>query len=126
MKLFWIREVRYYKYILISCIFLIGCGLLLLDEYRQQGNNIGIITNTIYVRNITYIIPIYKVRKDNIIYNVYEHCVIENITKCNQNNFTSNMLVYFEKINGYYIITNRNHFMLYMSMFSFAFSIIVM
>jgi hypothetical protein len=126
MKLFWIQEVRYYKYAVAMCIFLIFMGCILMHEYLNQENNSGIIINTQIIHNITYTFPIYRVQKNNTIYIMYEHCIIENIHTCNQTHYTANMIVYFEKINGYYIIMNRNNLPLYFSVFAFVFSILML
>ena len=116
MRQIWIREVRYYKYAVFACLMLIGCGLMLLNEYNKQENNIGTIINVVFIRNVSYIIPVYKVRLQNIIYNVYDHCVISNVSKCTNNINVEkiiNMNVYFEQQNGFYIVLQRNHFPLY-------------
>lgn len=126
MRLFWIREVRYYKYAILICMFILFFGYILLNIYIKQEENIGIIVSTKLIRNITYTIPIYSVQKNNTIYIVYENCVVENITECNQNHFTSNMIVYFEKINGFYVITNRNHSLLYIAVFAMSFASLMM
>ena len=126
MRLFWIREVRYYKYAVIICIFILIFGYSLFCEYNKQNENIGVIVSTRLIRNITYTVPMYSVQKNNTIYIVYENCVVENITECNQNHFTINMMVYFEKINGFYVITNRNHFLLYFAVSAMSFASLMM
>jgi hypothetical protein len=99
-------------------------GYTLLNEYVKQEKNFGVILNTTIINNIGYKIPIYNVQKNNTIYIVYEQCIIENITKCNQHHYSSN-IVYFEKINGLYIISNRNHFILYFALCSLSVATIV-
>jgi hypothetical protein len=126
MRLFWIREVRYYKYAFLSCICILLCGYSSFNKYLKQGENSGVIIGTKLIHNITYTVPMYSVQKNNTIYIVYEHCVVENITKCNENHFRLNMMVYFEKINGFYVITNRNHFLLYFSVTAMTFSFLLM
>jgi hypothetical protein len=128
MRTIWIREVRYYKYIICLCILLIICGCVLLNEYKKDENNIGSIINIQYIYNISYVIPIYKVKTSNQIYNVYDYCVIDNITKCNitrRKEEIINIMVYFTRINGIYILAERNHFPLYFSAFAFTFSVLV-
>jgi hypothetical protein len=129
MRTIWIMEVRYYKYISFLCLFLILCGLFLLHEYQKQENNIGTIINVIFIRNVSYIIPVYKVQKYQNIYNVYDNCVISNVSTCSNNiNIDNiiNMIVYFEQVNGFYIILNRNHVPLYFATFALTFSILLL
>ncbi len=126
MKTYWIREVRYYKYAIFACITLILCGIVILNEYFKDNNNNGIILTTELLHNITYSIPIYRVLKEGNIYIMYDKCVIIYITECKQSYFTKNMVVYYKKINGFYIIFNREYFMLYFAIFIFAFSILML
>ncbi len=129
MRTIWIREVRYYKYISFLCLFLIFCGLFLLQEYQKQENNIGTIVNVVFIRNVSYIIPIYKVRQQHQIYNVYDNCVISNVSSCPKNINVEkiiNMMVYFEQINGFYIALQRNHFPLYFATFALTFSALLL
>jgi hypothetical protein len=56
------------------------------------------------------------------IYNVYVHCVVSNVSKCSNNiniDKIINMNVYFEQLNGFYIILQCNHFSLYFAAFAF-------
>ena len=125
MRQIWIREVRYYKYVILLCIFLSISGLMLLNEYNKQENNIGTVINVVFIKNVSYVIPVYKVRHQKYIYNVYDNCVISNLSKCSNNiNIENiiNMNVYFEQLNGFYIILQRNHFPLYFAAFAFTFS----
>jgi hypothetical protein len=129
MRTIWIREVRYYKYISFLCLFLILCGLFLLYQYQKQENNIGTIINVIFIRNVSYIIPIYKVQKHQNIYNVYDNCVISNVSSCPHNiNIDNiiNMMVYFEQVNGFYIVLQRNHLPLYFATFALTFSVLLL
>ena len=126
MRTIWIREVRYYKYAVFICMFLILCGIILLNEYSKQNNNIGIIINTDLIHNITYSIPIYKVMKEGNIYIMYDPCIIVNVTECTQTHFTANMIVHFRKINGYYIVSNRDHFLLYFAIFALSFASLIL
>lgn len=129
MRTIWIREVRYYKYISFLCVLLIFCGVFLLQEYQKQENNIGTIINVVFIRNVSYIIPVYKVRQNENIYNVYDTCVISNVSTCPKNiNIEKiiNMLIYFEQINGFYIALQRNHFPLYFASFSLTFSALLL
>lgn len=116
MRQIWIREVRHYKYIMLLCCVTFVIGLFLLHEYHQQEHNIGTIINVMFIQNVSYTVPIYKVRINNIIYNVYDNCIIHNISSCNHKKITFNE-VYIERINGMYIVTSRNHFLLYFSVF---------
>jgi len=125
MRQIWIEEVRYYKYILMCSIFLLFCGLYLTNEYHQQNNNTGKVVNIIYMQNITYQYPIFKVQKDNnIIYNVYDKCILTNITSCSEKQIHHyhNNIIYFEYINGLYILSNKNNFLLFVATFSLAIS----
>jgi len=129
MRQIWIREVRYYKYIIFLCMILILCGVMLLNEYQKQENNIGTIINVIFIKNVTYIIPVYKVRQRQNIYNVYDRCVISNVSKCSNNidiEKIINMNVYFEQFNGLYIVFQRNHLPLYFASFAMTFSLLLL
>jgi hypothetical protein len=126
MRHFWIKEVRYYKYILVLSIFLIFSGYLLLTEFYEKEKNIGIIVNVYIIQNVSYIIPVYKVKKDNIIYNMYDSCILQNVTNCKNLNYNINILVHFEKINGNYIIIENNNFLFYFGIFAISIAIIVM
>lgn len=125
MRTIWIREVRYYKYMMLLCGVLFVSACILLNEYNKQETNIGAVINIQYIYNASYIIPIYKVKTNNTIYNVYDDCVITNITSCSTRQITINFQVYFEKINNMYIIRERNHFPLYFSAFAFTFGILM-
>lgn len=126
MRHFLIKEVRYYKYILILSMFLVFSGYLLLSEFYEKEKNVGIIVNVYIIKNISYVIPIYKVKKENIIYNVYDNCIIQNVTKCKSINYNINILVNFEKINGNYIIIENNKFSLYFGIFTICLAILAM
>ena len=129
MRQIWIREVRYYKYVVFLCMILILCGVILLNEYHKQENNIGTIINVIFIKNVSYIIPVYKVRQQENIYNVYDTCVISNVSKCTNNINVEkiiNMNVYFEQFNGLYIVFQRNHLPLYFASFAMTFSLLMM
>lgn len=129
MRQIWIREVRYYKYIVLLCMILILCGVMLLNEYNKQENNIGTVINVIFIKNVSYIIPVYKVRHQETIYNVYDNCVISNVSKCTNNINVEkiiNMNVYFEQFNGFYIVLQRNHLPLYFASFAMTFSLLMM
>jgi hypothetical protein len=128
MRQIWIREVRYYKYVVFLCMILILCGVMLLNEYNKQENNIGTIINIVFIKNVSYVIPVYKVRHREYIYNVYDNCIISNVSKCSKNinvEKNINMNVYFEQLNGFYIILQRNHFPLYFAAFAFTFSVLL-
>jgi len=127
MRQVWLSEVRYYKYMLGLCIFLMFCGVVLLNEYYTQHQNGGKIINIIFVRNISYIIPIYKVQRNDIIMNVYDECVVSNITQCNHIDTSRfmNMQIYYQQMNGINIIYNPPNFTLYFSVFAFTFSIMM-
>lgn len=125
MRTYWIREVRYYKYAICVCIALIFCGILLLNEYAKDDNN-GLIITSEMIHNITYSIPIYKVMTEGNIYIMYDQCVIVNVTRCKQPHFTTNMIVHYRKINGFYVISNRQYFLLYFAVFALSFSILML
>ncbi len=125
MRTYWIREVRYYKYAVFVCFALMLCGIFLLNEYTKDNNN-GLIITTELIHNITYSIPIYKVMTEGSIYIMYEQCVIVNITECKQPHFTTNMIVHYRKINGFYVILNRQHFLLYFAVFALSFAILML
>ena len=129
MRTIWIREVRYYKYISFLCVFLLFCGLFLLKEYQKHDNNIGTIINVAFIRNVSYIIPVYKVQQNENIYNVYDTCVISNVSACPINiNIEKiiNMMIYFKQINGFYIALQRSHFPLYFASFALTFSTLLL
>jgi len=129
MRQIWIREVRYYKYIIFLCMILILCGVMLLNEYQKQENNIGTIINVVFIKNVTYIIPVYKVLQRENIYNVYDRCVISNVSECSNNidiEKIINMNVYFEQFNGLYIVFQRNHLPLYFASFAMTFSLLLL
>ena len=53
MRQIWIREVRYYKYIVLLCMMLIGCGLFLLNDYYSvQGSYLIGATSLQLVENV--------------------------------------------------------------------------
>jgi hypothetical protein len=124
MRHIWNSEVRYYKYALFASIVLFFSGVYLLEYDNQLTKNQGIIINIIYIKNFTIIVPIYKIKNENNIYNIYDKCVLENNTNCNSLTlFTINSIIYFEKINGLYIASEKNNFLLYLSVFFLTFSI---
>ena len=124
MKHIWNSEVRYYKYALFASFVIFLCGIYLLDYDNQLSKNHGIIVNVIYIKNATMIIPIYKIKKENNTYNIYDKCVLENNTNCHKfDQFTKKSIIYFEKINGLYIVSEKNNFLLHLSIFFLTFSI---
>lgn len=125
MRQVWLNEVRYYKYIVGLCFIIFFCGIFLLNQYNRQHENKGKIINIIFVKNISYIIPIYKVKNNDIIMNVYDDCVISNITKCNYIDTSRliNIHIYYTQINGMYIVFEPPNFTLYFFAFAFTFSI---
>jgi hypothetical protein len=124
MRHIWNSEVRYYKYALFASVVMFFCGVYLLDYDNQLTKNQGIIINIIYIKNLTIIIPIYKIKKENNIYNIYDKCVLENNTNCHRFDlFTINSIIYFEKINGLYVVSEKNNFLLHLSVFFLTFSI---
>jgi hypothetical protein len=127
MRQVWLSEVRYYKYMLGLCIFLLFCGCVLFNEYNVQHQNGGKIINIIFIKNISYIVPIYKVQQNDIIMNVYDECVISNITQCKYVN-TDRFLhaqIYYHQVNGINIVFQPPNFTLYFSAFAFSFSIMM-
>ena len=121
MRYFWIQEVRYYKYLLILDIIIIICGIILLRDYQQKLENSGTIITIHIINNITYTIPIYKVEHSQTIYNMYDKCIFNNYQNCTS--YTSNTFIYYEKINGFYIVSEMNYMSFYFSIFAFTFSI---
>jgi len=110
-------------------MILILCGVMLLNEYQKQENNIGTIINVVFIKNVTYIIPVYKVLQRENIYNVYDRCVISNVSECSNNidiEKIINMNVYFEQFNGLYIVFQRNHLPLYFASFAMTFSLLLL
>ena len=121
MRQIWIQEVRYYKYLVFVCLFLFSMGVFLLNDYHKQMHHSGVIINILIVNNITYTIPVYKVKQNQTIYNMYDRCIFNNYQNCTQ--FVSNTIIQYEKINGIFIVSEINFINYYFAVFAFTFSI---
>jgi len=121
MRQIWIQEVKYYKYMVFICLFLFSMGIFLLNDYQDKIYRTGVIVNIMVVNNITYTMPIYKVKQNKTIYYMYDKCIFNNYQNCTQ--YNSNTIIYYENINGIFIVSEMNFISFYFAVFAFTFSI---
>jgi hypothetical protein len=96
-------------------------GVILLNDYQEKLPRTGVIINIIVVNNITYTLPIYRVKQNETVYYMYDRCIFNNYQNCSH--YDSNTIIYYEKINGFYIVSEMNFISFYFAVFAFTFSI---